>query len=48
VRKAIREMVSQTCFEEMDFERAHIALLAGNLLLLLLYSLYRSWKVLEP
>jgi hypothetical protein len=26
----MREMVSQTCFEEIDFERAHIALLAGK------------------
>ena len=28
VRKAVREMVSQSCFEEIDFERAHVQLLA--------------------
>ena len=29
VRKVIKELTSQTCFEECDFERAHCALLAG-------------------
>ncbi len=29
VRKVIKEVTSQTCFEDVDFERAHCALLAG-------------------
>mmetsp|Transcript_48557 Transcript_48557/g.75819 ORF Transcript_48557/g.75819 Transcript_48557/m.75819 type:complete len:727 (+) Transcript_48557:1-2181(+) len=29
VKKMIRELASQTCFEESDFERAHLSLLAG-------------------
>jgi hypothetical protein len=29
VRKAIKELVSQTCFEEADFERSHLSLLAS-------------------
>lgn len=29
VRKLIKELTYNTCFEEADFERSHVALLAG-------------------
>ncbi len=29
VRKCIKELVSQTCFEDADFERSHLSLLAS-------------------
>jgi len=29
VRKLVKELTSQTCFEDADLERAHVAVLAG-------------------
>ena len=29
MRRLVKELVSQTCFEDHDFERAHVSLLAG-------------------
>jgi hypothetical protein len=39
VRKCIKELVSQTCFEDADFERSHLSLLASMVRTYIVYTI---------